>query len=100
MAAPIAILSVISWVKNPYQENEVRVRYRVDGELITVAQISKEKQSQIIGRIKAISNMYQEKQESQDGRIVDYPEYNIRVSSQKNIHGEKFVLRLLKKKPR
>ena len=78
-------------------ENEVRVRYRVDGELITVAQISKEKQSQIIGRIKAISNMYQEKQESQDGRIVDYPEYNIRVSSQKNIHGEKFVLRLLKK---
>lgn len=26
-----------------------------------------------------------------------YPEYNIRVSSQKNIYGEKFVLRLLKK---
>lgn len=25
MAAPIAILSVISWIKNPYQENEVRV---------------------------------------------------------------------------
>lgn len=26
-----------------------------------------------------------------------YPDYNIRVSSQKNIYGEKFVLRLLKK---
>ncbi|MBQ6992310.1 MAG: type II/IV secretion system protein [Clostridia bacterium] len=78
-------------------ETEVRVRYRVDGELITVAKISKEKQPQVIGRLKAISNMYQEKQESQDGRIVDYPDYNIRVSSQKNIHGEKFVLRLLKK---
>ncbi|MBE5819343.1 MAG: type II/IV secretion system protein [Clostridiales bacterium] len=78
-------------------EKEVRVRYRVDGELITVAKISKEKQSQVIGRLKAISNMYQEKQESQDGRIVDYPDFNIRVSSQKNIHGEKFVLRLLKK---
>lgn len=78
-------------------ENEVRVRYRIDGELINAAKISKDKQSQIIGRLKAISNMYQEKQESQDGRIVMYPDYNIRVSSQKNIYGEKFVLRLLKK---
>lgn len=41
--------------------------------------------------------MHQEKQESQDGRITMYPDYNIRVSSQKNIFGEKFVLRLLKK---
>ena len=31
------------------------------------------------------------------GRIIMYPDYNIRVSSQKNIYGEKFVLRLLKK---
>jgi len=78
-------------------EKEVRVRYRIDGELITEAKISKDKQNQVIGRLKAISNMHQEKQESQDGRILIYPEYNIRVSSQKNIHGEKFVLRLLKK---
>ena len=78
-------------------EEKVRVRYRIDGELITVAEIDKDKQSQLIGRIKAISNMHQEKQESQDGRITIYPEYNIRVSSQKNIYGEKFVLRLLKK---
>ena len=78
-------------------ENELRVRYRIDGELITAAKIAKEKQSQIIGRLKAISNMFQEKQESQDGRIIMYPDYNIRVSSQKNIYGEKFVLRLLNK---
>ena len=78
-------------------EKEVRVRYRIDGKLITVAKIDKEKQTQIIGRLKAISNMHQEKQEPQDGRIVMYPEYNILVSSQKNINGEKFVLRLLKK---
>ena len=78
-------------------EDKLRVRYRIDGELYTVVDIPKEKQSQIIGRLKAISNMYQEKQEDQDGRIIMYPEYNIRVSSQKNIHGEKFVLRLLKK---
>lgn len=78
-------------------ENELRVRYRIDGELINATKISKEKQSQLIGRLKAISNMFQEKQESQDGRIIMYPDYNIRVSSQKNIYGEKFVLRLLKK---
>ena len=78
-------------------EKFVRVRYRIDGQLITEVTIDREKQSQIIGRLKAISNMHQEKQESQDGRILLYPDYNIRVSSQKNVNGEKFVLRLLKK---
>ena len=76
---------------------EVRVRYRIDGELFTAAKISKQKQHQVIGRLKAISNMHQEKQEAQDGRILLYEDYNIRVSSQPNVCGEKFVLRLLKK---
>ena len=79
------------------QETTVRIRYRIDGELVTVANIDKERLPQLVGRFKAISNMHQEKQESQDGRILLYPDYNIRVSSQKNIYGEKFVLRLLKK---
>ena len=78
-------------------ENMIRIRYRIDGQLVTAVEIEKEKQTQIIGRLKAISNMHQEKQESQDGRILAYPNYNIRVSSQKNVYGEKFVLRLLKK---
>ena len=78
-------------------EKIVRVRYRIDGQLVDAAQIDKDKQAQIIGRLKAISNMHQEKQESQDGRILLYEDYNIRVSSQPNIYGEKFVLRLLKK---
>lgn len=78
-------------------EDSVRVRCRIDGELVKTAEIKKDRQAQIIGRLKAISNMYQERQESQDGRILLYPDYNIRVSSQKNIYGEKFVLRLLKK---
>lgn len=75
----------------------MRVRYRIDGVLMTAVNVGKEKQAQITNRIKAISNMHQERQESQDGRILMYPEYNIRVSSQRNIYGEKFVLRLLKK---
>ena len=78
-------------------ESIIRIRYRIDGVLYTITEIPNDKQQQIIGRLKAISNMYQEKQEDQDGRIVSYPDYNIRVSSQRNIYGEKFVLRLLKK---
>ena len=79
------------------EANCIRIRYRIDGQLFTVATIDKEKQAQIVGRLKAISNMHQEKQESQDGRILLYDDYNIRVSSQPNVYGEKFVLRLLKK---
>ena len=79
------------------QSDSIRVRFRIDGKLFIIATLEKDKQVQIIGRLKAISNMHQEKQESQDGRIVLYSDYNIRVSSQKNIYGEKFVLRLLKK---
>ena len=78
-------------------EDKMRVRYRIDGELFTAVEIDKEKQNQVIGRLKAISNMHQEKQEAQDGRILIYEDYNIRVSSQPNVNGEKFVLRLLKK---
>ena len=78
-------------------DDKVRVRYRIDGELLVIANLEKAKQSQIIGRLKSISNMHQEIQLSQDGRITLYPDYNIRVSSQPNIHGEKFVLRLMKK---
>lgn len=78
-------------------EDKIRVRYRIDGELLVVANLEKSKQAQVVGRLKSISNMHQEVQLAQDGRILLYPDYNIRVSSQMNIHGEKFVLRLLKK---
>ena len=77
-------------------ENLLRVRYRIDGQLVTAVEIEKEKQTQIIGRLKAISNMHQEKQESQDGRILAYPDYNIRVSSQKNVYGEKVCIKIIK----
>ena len=79
------------------QIDSVRVRFRIDGQLFVMANVEKDKQTQIIGRLKAISNMHQERQEAQDGRILLYDDYNIRVSSQKNIYGEKFVLRMLKK---
>jgi type IV pilus assembly protein PilB len=37
------------------QENMVRIRYRIDGELITVSEISKKRESMIAGRIKSIA---------------------------------------------
>lgn len=43
--------------------------------------------------------MHQEIVYDQDGSINTYDGYSIRVSSQKNVNGEKFVLRLLKKNP-
>lgn len=78
-------------------ENKVRIRYRIDGELITISELPKARQAIISGRLKSISNMHQEITSDQDGSINSYDNYSIRVSTQKNINGEKFVLRLLKK---
>ena len=71
-------------------EKSVRVRYRIDGQLVSAAQIDKEKQAQLIGRLKAISNMHQEKQEAQDGRILKvYPGVIIFVYLLKKMFMEK-----------
>lgn len=78
-------------------EDKVRIRFRIDGELITITELPKSRQSIVIGRLKSISNMHQEITTNQDGSINTYENYSIRVSSQKNVNGEKFVLRLLKK---
>lgn len=78
-------------------ENKVRIRFRIDGKLITVTELPKDRQDIVAGRIKSISNMHQEIVYDQDGSINTYDNYSIRVSTQKNVNGEKFVLRLLKK---
>ena len=78
-------------------KTKVRIRFRIDGELVTITEIDKKKQNTLVGRLKAVSNMHQEISYDQDGAISTYPDYSIRVSSQKNVHGEKFVLRLIKK---
>ena len=78
-------------------DKKVRIRYRIDGEMIEVSELPKSRQGVLTGRLKSISNMHQEITTDQDGRINSYENYSIRVSTQKNINGEKFVLRLLKK---
>ena len=83
-------------------ENYIRVRYRVDGDL--VEQKSKYPSKFLGGitsRIKIMGNMnIAEKRRPQDGRItvkVDGVEYDVRVSILPTSQGEKVVMRLTNK---
>lgn len=82
----------------PY-EKIFRVRLRVDGNLVEVAQPPKSMMASVLSRLKIMSQMdISEKRKPQDGRIklliggnpIDY-----RVSSLPTLFGEKIVLRLL-----
>ncbi|MEK7685914.1 MAG: ATPase, T2SS/T4P/T4SS family, partial [Verrucomicrobiota bacterium] len=83
-------------------ENELRIRYRIDGVLQEVpvpAQI-KRFQPAIVSRVKILSHLnIAEKRLPQDGRIKirsDNIEVDIRVSIIPMLHGEAVVLRLLR----
>ena len=82
-------------------ENNVKVRYRIDGVLREISTYDKALFPAIIARIKIISGMdISEKRKPQDGRItidVDYKEYDIRVSNLPTVYGEKVVMRLASK---
>lgn len=82
-------------------ENDVRVRVRIDGQLIQLLTIPKRAQSAVITRLKIIGNMdIAEKRIPQDGRyklIVGGNEIDVRMSSLPTVHGEKIVMRLLDK---
>jgi type IV pilus assembly protein PilB len=82
----------------PY-ENELRVRFRIDGTLITVLNPSKSYATGLVSRIKIMSGLdISEKRLPQDGRFKvrkDGKIVDLRVSIFPGIHGEKSVLRLL-----
>ncbi len=82
----------------PY-EKIFRIRLRIDGNLVEIAQPPKSMMASVISRLKIMSQMdISEKRKPQDGRIklliganpIDY-----RVSSLPTLFGEKIVLRLL-----
>jgi len=83
------------------EETNVRVRMRVDGQLINALAIPKKAQSAVITRLKIIGNMdIAEKRIPQDGRyklVLSDNEIDIRISSMPTVHGEKIVMRLLDK---
>ncbi len=83
-------------------EDEMRIRYRIDGVLQDVpvpAQI-KRFQPAIVSRVKILSHLnIAEKRLPQDGRIkirLDAAEVDIRVSVIPMLHGEAVVMRLLR----
>src|ERR1043166_3150986 len=83
-------------------EDELRIRYRIDGVLqdIPVPPQIKRFQPAIVSRVKILSHLnIAEKRLPQDGRIkirVDDNEVDIRVSVIPMLHGEAVVMRLLR----
>ncbi|CAM3109792.1 ATPase, T2SS/T4P/T4SS family [Filibacter tadaridae] len=81
------------------QENEMRIRYRVDGVLRTERAIPKHMQSIIIARVKILGNLnITENRVPQDGRIktvINLRAVDIRLSSLPTVFGEKMVMRIL-----
>lgn len=80
-------------------ENNLSIRYRIDGTLRTERIIPKQMQGFITARLKIMAKLnIAERRLPQDGRIkmqFDYKIVDIRVSSLPTMHGEKIVLRLL-----
>ena len=83
-------------------EDELRIRYRIDGVLqeVPVAAQLKRFQPAIVSRVKILSQLdIAEKRLPQDGRIklrVEQSEVDVRVSVIPMLHGEAVVLRLLR----
>lgn len=82
-------------------EKYIKIRYRVDGALQEVLRTPKESLAALTARIKILSNLnIAEKRIPQDGRIiteVDGKKIDLRVSILPTVHGEKIVIRILKK---
>ena len=83
------------------EEDKTRVRYRIDGILHEKLILPKNVHEALISRIKILSDLkIDEKRIPQDGRFnfrADDMEVDLRVSTLPTVHGEKVVMRLLKK---
>ncbi len=83
------------------QIGETRVRYRVDGILQERLMLPRRLQDAVVSRIKILADLkIDEKRIPQDGRFnfkMGESEVDLRVSTLPTVHGEKVVMRLLKK---
>lgn len=83
------------------QIGETRVRYRVDGILQERLALPRKLQDAVVSRIKILADLkIDEKRIPQDGRFnfkMGESEVDLRVSTLPTVHGEKVVMRLLKK---
>ncbi|WP_026888384.1 GspE/PulE family protein [Clostridium beijerinckii] len=80
-------------------ENEIRIRYRIDGKLQTVNTLGIESLGPLVTRIKILAGLnIAEKRIPQDGRImfdVGGAQVDLRVSILPVVNGEKIVIRIL-----
>ncbi len=85
------------------REDRLDIRYRIDGILHHVISPPSNLQNAIISRIKILADMdIAERRLPQDGRFtirLDFREVDLRVSTLPTSHGEKIVIRLLRKGP-
>ncbi len=83
-------------------ESQLKVRFRLDGQLVRKHLIPDEKRAHLMAHLKIRSNMdIAEKRRPQDGRIqINHhgQQIDFRVSTLPTHHGEKMVLRLLDKR--
>lgn len=83
------------------QELRTRVRYRIDGILNEKLILPPSVHDAVVSRIKILAHLkIDEKRVPQDGRfnfVADGQEVDLRISTLPTIHGEKVVMRLLKK---
>ncbi|MGM0472485.1 MAG: type II secretion system ATPase GspE [Bacillota bacterium] len=83
------------------QEEEVRVRYRIDGLLRSEMNIPKHTHSALVSRIKIMADLdIAERRKPQDGRIqilIKDREVDLRISVLPTVEGEKVVIRILDK---
>ncbi|MGL5124384.1 MAG: GspE/PulE family protein [Fusobacteriaceae bacterium] len=82
-----------------YEEN-MRIRYRIDGRLIEIKRLDKNSSSAIVSRIKIMSNLdISEKRVPQDGRMkikIKDTYVDFRIAIIPTINGEKVGIRILK----
>ncbi len=81
--------------------NDIRVRFRIDGDLKEIMVLPKSNLSAITTRIKIIGRMdIAEKRIPQDGRVemrFNDNEIDLRISTLPTVYGEKIVIRILDK---
>lgn len=85
------------------EENDFRLRYRIDGVLQDAAKLPRETYKQLISRIKYLAKLKLDVTHPQDGRFdiaVGEEEIDIRVSMLPASYGESVVMRLLPKNKR
>ena len=82
-------------------DREVRVRYRIDGQLVEAVRLPMTAHNPLVSRLKIMSSMnIVEKRAPQDGQFstqVDGRPLDVRVSTVATVFGEKVVMRLLDK---